>query len=1235
MTTGNLLVSESNVTLGNVSNLHISGGTSGYILQTDGSGVLSWASPAATQSPAPMPLTVDAGNTLTISANYQGLYGTPITVDGTIAIDGILVDVSGQGAPGSNSQITFNDDGNPAANNGFTFNKTTGNLAVPGNITVTGNILPSGDITYDLGNNTRRFKDLYLSGNTIYLGNANITANGSTLTLPAGTIITGTGTVGNIANLNLNGNSGQVLYGNGVFAGVSATTAQTANTVTVAAQPNITSVGTLTSLTTSGLLTAGGNIIPSANNTFSLGNATNYFKDAYIGPGSLYINGTKVLEEASQEIVITADLNQTVKVSTSGSGDISLDPTGTGSILVKGALQMQAGENITTSNGSPVTIATGIKTDSITTYSANTNLTISANGSGIVNINDDLTVQGNLIIDGGAGNLSVTSLSVQDNIIDLSAETTGVPTSNAGIRVVRGDEPAVQLRWNEPSDIWQYTTDGTNYLNIVGTTAAGATALGNAATANFFTGTLTTASQPNITSVGTLTSLAVTGNITAGNVSATTFTGSLTGAATSATTAGTVTTAAQPNITSTGTLTSLTVTGTTSAGNLNTGGNLTVSGNATVSGNLNVEGNLVYINVSTLSVSDPIIQLQTGPNGAAPTSNSGKDVGTGLNYYDTQARVAFMGFDVSNNEFGMASVATITNEVVTFTTYGNLRVGNIIGNGQALTSITAANINGQVANALVAGTVYTAAQPNITSVGTLTSLAVTGNITAGNVSATTFTGALSGAATSATTAGTVTTAAQPNITSVGTLLTLSVTGNANVGNIGATNGIFTTVQGTLSTAAQPNITSLGTLSALTVSGVTNLGANGNVIITGGTNGQVLSTNGSGNLSWTSISSTSISNGNSNVNIPASAGNVNVSVNGTANVLIVTSTGANIAGTLNATGNANVGNIGATAGAFTTVAGSLTTASQPNITGVGTVTTGIWNNNIGSSATFAAGLSGANLASITAANISGTVASATAATNASALLQNTSTSTTVYPTFTTSSANGNSQAVFNTSISANLSNASITATTFVGALSGAATSATTAGTVTTAAQPNITSLGTLTSLGVNGTITGVNITANTGVFTGNANGISSVQAANIVGTTLSSTVVTSSLTTVGTLGSLTVTGNISAGNLTCSSGTVTAATLTETSSIALKENFRPIEDPLGKLLQLVGVMYDRKDGSNKNEIGLVSEDVEKIIPELVKNDTVAYTRLTVYLLESIKVLKDEIDSLKGNKRKSKK
>ena len=163
-------------------------------------------------------------------------------------------------------------------------------------------------------------------------------------------------------------------------------------------------------------------------------------------------------------------------------------------------------------------------------------------------------------------------------------------------------------------------------------------------------------------------------------------------------------------------------------------------------------------------------------------------------------------------------------------------------------------------------------------------------------------------------------------------------------------------------------------------------------------------------------------------------------------------------------------VGALSGAATsaTTAGTVTTAAQPNITSVGTLTS-LGVNGTVTAVAFTANTgiftgNGSGLSAIAGGNVTGTVASATSATNASALLQNTSTATSVFPTFSTSSANGNSSAVVSTGISANLGNSSITATTFVGALSG---NATTAGTVVTAAQPNITSVGTLTSLNVSG------------------------------------------------------------------------------------------------------------------------------------------------------------------------
>lgn len=104
----------------------------------------------------------------------------------------------------------------------------------------------------------------------------------------------------------------------------------------------------------------------------------------------------------------------------------------------------------------------------------------------------------------------------------------------------------------------------------------------------------------------------------------------------------------------------------------------------------------------------------------------------------------------------------------------------------------------------------------------------------------------------------------------------------------------------------------------------------------------------------------------------------------------------------------------------------------------------------------------------------------------------------------------------------------------------------------------------------------------------------------------------------------------------SSGLLTVTSLTESSSITLKENVAPITDALSSVLQLVGVTYDRKDGSSKGEAGLIAEEVNKVIPNLVsKNEEgnpngIHYTKLTAYLIESIKTLKQEIDQLKkGN------
>ena len=140
-------------------------------------------------------------------------------------------------------------------------------------------------------------------------------------------------------------------------------------------------------------------------------------------------------------------------------------------------------------------------------------------------------------------------------------------------------------------------------------------------------------------------------------------------------------------------------------------------------------------------------------------------------------------------------------------------------------------------------------------------------------------------------------------------------------------------------AGNSNISASTFIGNINVTNLANLGSIANVKITGGAANYVISTDGTGNLTWVAQSggggSSSISNGTSNVNIATSDGNVTTSVGGTSNVVVVTSTGINVAGTLNTTGNANVGNLGATNGVFTNVSGNgsgLTSITGANVTG---------------------------------------------------------------------------------------------------------------------------------------------------------------------------------------------------------------------------------------------------------------------------------------------------------------
>ncbi len=709
--------------------------------------------------------------------------------------------------------------------------------------------------------------------------------------------------------------------------------------------------------------------------------------------------------------------------------------------------------------------------DTTANYTFN-KVTVSSNvdlsGAGNVNLGSvsNLHISGGtsgyVLSTDGSGTLSWISAGGIPTSIANGTSNVNIPTSNGNVTVgVAGNANIVVITGTG------VVVNGTS--NVTGNLSSGNADLGNLVTANYFTGTLTTGSQPNITSTGTLTSLTVTGNISSGNAN-------LGNLVTANYVTGTLTTGNQPNITSTGTLTDLSVTG-----------------NAVVGGNLTVNGDLVYVNVTTLAVEDPIIQLQSGPNGAAPSSNSGKDVGTALNYYDTSAKIAFMGWDVSNAEFGFGNTVSISSEVITWTSYGNVRAGYFLGNGSQLTG-TIANSN----YAAYSGEVVDASQPNITSLGTLSGLTSGGtidftsasNVSLGAVGNVHITGGTNGYVLSTDGSGGLSWVAQsggggtPNAIANGTSNVAIPTANGNVNISVAGNANILTVTGTGANVA-------GTLYVNgVITGNANLDLGTNFILGNGyyIDGIAQAT-----------SAAAVANGTSNVNIPLTDGNIELSVDGNAAVLVVTGTGANVVGTFNVTGNTTLGNLTtgngsggiisgasnistvvlvasgnitsanaslgnvATANYFT---GTLTTGAQPNITSVGTLTgiTSTGTVNLTSASNVSLGpvgnvkITGGTNGYVLSTDGSGTLSWIAQASGGTPAGSNTQLQFNDAGSF-----GGNANLTFDKSTSVFTVVGNITSTN--ANLGNLARANFITGTLTSSAQPNITSVGTLTSLTV--------------------------------------------------------------------------------------------------------------------------------------------------------------------------
>ena len=602
------------------------------------------------------------------------------------------IDTSGIANGTSNVRI-------PAADGNVELNVNGGLTA---NVTDTGIVMTSGNL--DLGN-------VIATGVGTFTGNVGAgNVDGGNLVQAnffTGTLIDGTSNI-TITN---NGNIDLVSAGNST-AVITGTGANIVGTV------NANGVATLGSVVTAQVTGAG-----SGNLTLTAGSADDYVEIRPTGTGQVHVGGFKIESLGAPTASTDAATKQYVDDVAQG---LAIQAPAVAAST--GTLATMSGGTVVYDNGTAGVGAT--LTISGSTLTAIDGVTLSTDDR--IVIKDESTSAHN-------GIYTYTSSTVLTRATDFDT-----PTEMAG-----GDFVFVQqgTLYNDTGWVMTdpVTTVGTSDVTFVQFSGAGSFTAGAGLT---LTGTEFSVNVDNLTTdisggnvvvktsaqfttpnigAATGTSLTATGNVAGGNL----------------TTAGVVSATGNViggNLTTAG---AVVATGNVSGGNITTGADVVAVGNIdSTAGIFNGDGfglsNIPAANITGLSLSG----IANGTSNVDIAAADG-NITMAVNGVGDIVIVADDGIEVTGTT---KSSGTITAPAFTANTglftgdaggLSNVVGSNVTGEvsfAATANAVAGANVSGQVANALVSGTVYTAAQPNVTSVGTLTSVEVSGTANiAGNV----------------------------------------------------------------------------------------------------------------------------------------------------------------------------------------------------------------------------------------------------------------------------------------------------------------------------------------------------------------------------------------------------------------------------------------------------------------------------------------------------------------------
>ena len=597
-------------------------------------------------------------------------------------------------------------------------------------------------------------------------------------------------------------------------------------------------------------------------------------------------NNTTNVSITTTEYPITIEYNATQLTGAYGNANVAANLAAFANNPISTSGNITAGFFV--GNGS---LLTGIATSSY--GNANVAANLAAFGS------NPISTSGNITAGYFAGNGSLLTNITAGNITGTVANATYALTANAATYSTNAIQANVANVANSVAG-----------ANVSGTVANATYALNsNAAT---FAGTVTTAAQPNITSVGILTAINTSGNASAtGNITGSYFLGNgsqLTGLPVQPGTYGNANVAAN--------LAAFATNPISTTGNI-TSGNLNVGIDAVITGNLTVNGTTTTVNSNTVTINDKFINVANNASTAALANGGGLGVGP-------------VGTEYATLTYNSAGNIWTTNIGVSVT--GNVTGNYILGNGSQLTDLPVQP--GTYGNANVAA--------NLAAFAT-NPISTSGNITAGF-----FVGNGSQLTGIASTYGNANVAA--NLAAFANN-PISTSGNITSGNGTVTNTLYAS-----------NITgAAGQTVTITADGTNDIHLDADSIRIGDNNtAATLVTHGTGNLilrthegdaSQGNITLVNGANGNIQLNPNGTgqvvAGTISASGNVTANYFIgngsaLTSiTGANVSGTVaNATYATSAGSA-----TTATTANTVTDAAQPNITSVGTLTSASVSGNV--------------------------------------------------------------------------------------------------------------------------------------------------------------------------------------------------------------------------------------------------------------------------------------------------